>query len=184
MADRTMPETGTKRKEAARRGGAPRPLAATIGGLARQALGKRGFAEAGLITDWEAIVGRALAATSQPDRLSFPPGRRDGGTLKIRVGGGAATELQHLEPMILERINGHFGYRAVERLVLIQAPLGTAGAAKNNRKKTRPPDRAPDPARIAELESGLACVEDPEIRAALARLGRAMLADRDPGGHD
>lgn len=176
-----MPETGTKRKEAARRGGAPRPLAAMIGGLTRQALGKRGFAEAGLITDWEAIVGQALAATSQPDRLSFPPGRRDGGTLRIRVAGGVATEIQHLEPMILERINGHFGYRAVERLVLVQAPLGKTGAAKSSRKKAGPLSHPPDPARLAEMEAHLAGVEDPDVRTALARLGRAMLASRDSG---
>lgn len=176
-----MPETGTKKKEPVRRGGAPRPLAATIGGLTRQALGKRGFAEAGLITEWASIVGDALAAASRPDRLSLPPGRRDGGTLKIRVAGGVATELQHLEPIILERINGHFGYRAVDRLVLIHAPVDNIGAARDSRKKARPPRRAPNPAGMAEIESRLNDVDDPEIRAALIRLGQAMLADRGSG---
>lgn len=176
-----MPETGTKKKEAVRRGGAPRPLAAMIGGLTRQVLGKRGFAEAGLITEWASIVGDALAAASRPDRLSMSPGRRDGGTLKIRVGGGAATELQHLEPLILERINGHFGYRAVERLVLMHAPVDDIDTAKDKRKKTKPPTPMPNPAGMAEIESHLAEVEDPEIRTALARLGQAMLADRDSG---
>lgn len=172
-----MSETHPRKSTFARRSGAPRPLSATIGGVARRALGKRGFAEAGLITDWESIVGRELAAASQPEQLSFPPGRRNGGTLKIRVAGGVATEIQHLEPVILERINGHFGYAAVARLVLLHAPLANSGTKQDGRSKPGPTARPPDSGRVAEIESHLAKVDDPEIRAALARLGRAMLAD-------
>jgi hypothetical protein len=182
-ADRNMPGDRDQDKTSAktRRGGWPRPLAATVGGLAKKTIGKRGFAEAGLITGWEGIVGPDLAASCWPDRLTFTPGRRDGGTLRIRVAGGFALELQHMEPQLLERINGHFGYRAVERITMIHAPPGNepSPARRETRNKTAKP---PDPEARAAIENALAAVDDPEIRAVLARLGRAVISDtRDSG---
>lgn len=169
-----MPE---HRQKGNRRGGGPRPLAASLGALSKRALGRRGFAEAGLITEWDTIVGPALAAASQPDRLTFPPGRRNGGTLRLTVAGPVAIELQHLEPVVIERINGYFGYRAVERVLLVngtvRAPARRATAASGE------PARPGDPAALARLETSLEKVEDPDIRAALHRLGRAVLSSSD-----
>src|SRR6185436_5894986 len=83
----------------------------------------KGYAEAGLFTHWAEIAGASLAASSLPIKLSFPRGKRDEGTLTVRCGGSAALELQHLAPSIIERINGHFGYRAVARLKVEQGTL-------------------------------------------------------------
>ena len=180
-----MPGDRDQNKQGAQphRGGGPRPLAATVGGLAKKTLGKRGFAEAGLVTGWEGIVGLELAASCWPDRLSFPPGRRDGGTLRIRVSGGFALELQHMEPQLLERINGHFGYRAIERIAMIHAPprKKSSPARRDSRNKTVKP---PNPEDRAAIENALAAVDDPEIRAVLARLGRAVISDTRDGGEE
>jgi hypothetical protein len=167
--------TQAKRGGGGKRGGGPRPLAVSVGGVAKRTLGRRGFAEGGLIADWCAVVGPELAESCWPDRLSFPPGRKEGGMLRIRVAGGFATELQHLVPQVLERINGHFGYRAITRISLLQAPPGKASVPR--RAATVRPDKRPDPGRVSDLEAVLSEVEDPEIRAALARLGRAMISD-------
>ncbi len=166
-----MPEN---RQKGNRRGGGPRPLAASLGALSKRALGRRGFAEAGLITEWAAIVGPELAAASRPDRLSFPPGRRDGATLRLTVAGPVATELQHLEPVVIERINGYFGYRAVERIVLVHGTV--RAAARGVETGEAKPARIADPAALARLEVTLEAVEDPDMRAALHRLGRAVLS--------
>ncbi|MFT6579829.1 MAG: hypothetical protein ACJAU6_000251 [Alphaproteobacteria bacterium] len=156
-----------------RRGGGPRALAVNVPGITKKTFGKRGLAEGGLISDWARIVGPDLASSCQPERLAHPPRERSGGTLHIRVHGGAATELQHLEPLILERINGHFGYRAVARLRLLHAPL-TAFL-------TDPPDESRDPAPLnpdqqANLDTIVAQVDDPELRATLTRIGSAIMA--------
>ena len=166
-----------------RRGGGPQALAASVGGLAKRAIGKRGFAEAGLVTGWEGIVGPELAASCWPDRLTFPPGRRDGGSLRIRVAGGFALELQHMEPQLLERINGHFGYRAIERIAIIHAPpaIQQPGPRRQVRAKTAKPPSAKDRAAIQAALSG---VNDPEIRAVLARLGHAVISDTQDGGEE
>ena len=141
-------------------------LSAEVPALAKQALGSRGYAEAGLFTHWAEIAGAQLAASSLPIKLSFPRGKRDEGTLTVRCGGAAALELQHLAPSILERINGHFGYRAVARLKIEQ---GAVSARKI----------APPPPPLTRLEQNAvteatAPVTDPDIRASLSRLGAAI----------
>lgn len=172
-----------KQRPKPERTGGTHPLAASVGGLSKSVFGKRGFAEAGLVTGWENIVGPALAENCWPDRLTFPPGRRDGGTLRILASGGLALELQHMEPQLLERINSHFGYRAVERMTIVHAPPGRKPAG-TGRKAERPPRRAPDPEARAIVEEALAAIEDPEIRDALARLGRAVISDPAEGGKE
>jgi len=156
----------------AKRGGGLRALGATLPKVTGRLFGRRGFAEGGLIADWPEIVGQELAAVCLPSRLSFP--RRDlrrEATLTLRVALGHALTLQHLEPVILERVNGYLGYAAVARLRLHQGPLG---APRREPKRTAP---MPNPADAARLSARLAEIEDEALRAALGRLGRAVLAE-------
>lgn len=160
-----------------RRGGGPRALSATLDRLTRPVFRRRGFAEGAVLTDWPAIVGTHLAERSAPEKI-VPAGPRGEGTLHLRIKDGAlALELQHLEPILLERINGYFGYRAVSRLRMIQGPLPPQNVA--------PPSRTPaplEPDENARLEDLLAGVEDDALRERLESLGRAVLGragDRD-----
>lgn len=154
-----------------RRGRGPVALAATLSRITDAALRKRGFAQSAVITNWAEIVGAELADHTAPQRLSFPRGGRGGGTLHVRVAGPLAIELQHLEPLVLERINTYFGYQAVARLALEQGPLPP------RRKGAR---RTPAPNLDAEeegvLEGVVSGVEDDSLRRALAGLGRAVMA--------
>ena len=72
---------------------------------------------------------------------------------------------------LIDRINQYFGRAAVSRLVLVQAPLPLLSA----------PARAAPPALPANeaqsLDRQLDAVADPELRAALARLGRLIAAN-------
>jgi hypothetical protein len=143
-------------------------LAATLPRVTRRTLGRHGLAEGGLIADWTAIVGGMIAERSLPLRLSFAGGERREGTLHVRVSGALALELQHLEPQILERINGYFGYRAVGRLKIHQGPVPVE---RGNRPEP-PPPLAPE----AEAEIGtlVAAVDDDGLRQALRDLGRSL----------
>lgn len=141
-------------------------LSVEVPAIAKAALGSRGYAEAGLFTHWAEIAGASLAASSLPIKLAFPRGKRDEGTLTVRCGGSAALELQHLAPSVLERINGHFGYRAVARLKIEQG-------AVSQRKVVTPP---PPLTRLeqSDVSNAVSPVQDPEIRASLSRLGSAI----------
>jgi len=132
--------------------------------ITRPLFGRFGFASGALIADWASIVGSAVATHTMPMRIKFPPKQRSEGVLMIKVASSAfATDLQHLEPLVLERINSHFGYRAVARLQLRHGPLPP------RRVTAAPP---PPPPADPQLAATLAGVEDPELKAALEGLGR------------
>jgi len=140
--------------------------------VANAALRRRGFAEARVVTDWPDIIGAELARETMPERLSFPRGvEGGGGTLRIRASGPLALELQHLEPLVIERINRYFGFAAVARLAFVQAPVIHT---------PRRPVRAAPPALSADqsqrLDTALENIESEGLRAALARLGRAVIS--------
>ena len=156
-----------------RRGG-PRSLAAMLPKIARPAFGKRGFVEASVLTDWPQIVGSVLAGETRPLRLTFHRGAKTDGTLQIRVTSAFSTELQHLAPLVIERINRYFGFGAVGRLTLSQGPV----IRPPSRKRRQLPD--PEPEALKRLESRVAAIEDEELRRALAGLGRNVISRR-PG---
>ncbi len=87
-------------------------------------------------------------------------------TLVLRVEGPAALEIQHKSDVLLERVNRFFGWHAVGRLALRQAPLS------RRERPARP--RPPDAEAVAEVAKTLSAVEDEALRDALARLGAAI----------
>jgi hypothetical protein len=115
-----------------------------------------------LKAEWVAIVGPDWAEVSWPTTLG-----RDG-VLKLRAAPGAALELQHRAPLIIERINPFFGRTVVTRLALVQGPLPLAPGAGR-------PVIFPLPEGEAKaLNQRLSVIADPGLRAALAQLGRAV----------
>jgi hypothetical protein len=151
--------------KAARRQGL-RSIGAALPQVTKTALVRRGFAAARLIADWEHIVGPVLASASIPERLLRDKQGAEP-TLLIKVAPGAALELQHLEPLVVERINSHFGFRAVARLKLKQAPVARQIVSH---KRPAPLDPAVEQA-LAERVTGVA---DPTLQSALLALGRAV----------
>jgi hypothetical protein len=147
-----------------------RALGETVDAVARPMLGRRGFAGSRVVAEWASIVGEHFAARSLPERVTRPPGGQDGGTLHVRVASGAlAVELQHLEPLIVERINTYFGYRAVARLKLTHGPIP-------EHRTERASPRILTSADEATIEGLAAGVDDPALRQALRDLGKRLFA--------
>lgn len=150
----------------------PRPLAEFVGPCLGDVFARQGFAAGELVRRWPEIAGAEIAALAEPAKLQWPRGERgrDGATepatLVLRVEGPAAIEIQHLAPIILERVNRFFGWRAVARLALRQAPLP--------HRRSRPARPRVDAERARELAAALTTVEDEGLRAALGRLGAAV----------
>jgi hypothetical protein len=146
-----------------------RPLADLVRRTLADTFARQGFASTELVTHWNDIVGAEIAAHCEPMRIKWPRGgdmeAPEPATLILRVEGPVAIEIQHLAPVILERVNRFFGWRAVGRLALRQAPLARRAAPP-----VRPP---PDPELTARLAATLD-VADEDLRNALARLGAAI----------
>ena len=162
-----------KTKPQWKRGGGPRALAAAVSRLTAPVFGRRGFAQGAVVNEWAAIVGAHLARHTVPEKIVHAEGGREEGTLHLRVDSGAlAIELQHLEPQLIERVNGYFGYRAVGRVKLAQGPLP---------RRLEKPGAAPreiDMAEEKDLAGRLAAIDDADLRAALDSLGRAVMGRR------
>lgn len=143
----------------------PKTLAACIEPAVRPALRLQGLAGSRILTDWPSIVGETLAAHCVPLKLAFPPGKKNGGTLTIAAENGFATELQHQQALILERLSVYFGYAAVARLSISHsypAPPTPEPVAPKAR-------RLPESCRLAA-----AGVADDELSAALVRMADAL----------
>lgn len=146
-----------------------KPLRELVPKIVGETFARQGFASAELVTRWAEIAGAEIAAHSEPIRIQWPrPAvgeERQPGTLVLRVAGPAAIEIQHQSDVVCERINRFFGWRAVARVALRQAPL-KRGAQK--------PRRGADPASAERVAQTMPEVADADLKAALARLGAAV----------
>ncbi len=98
----------------------PKTLGDSLDFVTAKALKKRGFDKAELVRYWGQIVGEELCPACQPVKLT-PAAGQHGGTLYIRAATGFhALELQHREPLILERIAQFYGYYPARRIVILQ----------------------------------------------------------------
>lgn len=142
------------------------PLSRSITGLTRHALDRRGFVDAAIVSEWPKLAGELIGRHSLPDRIRFPRDRSQPGTLVLILDNSAlATEVQHFEPVLLERINRYFGFAAVGKIRIEHAPLPAKARAK---RRPLPPISAD---RRREIENDLSNVADDELRDALTRLG-------------
>lgn len=144
--------------------------------LTKKAFEKFGFSAATLITDWARIAGAELAGYTVPDKIKWPRGgesvatdddesERRGATLILRVDPARALDVEYRTRQIMDRINSYFGYRAVETIRLVQAPLDVRPAAS----PTSSPSRASP-----------STIPDDPLLAALARMEQGVLRGRSP----
>ena len=152
-------------------------LGRVIGRITTPALRKRGFVHAGIVNRWSAIVGEELSRASAPRRISWPTRRAEPGVLHVRVEGAQATELQHMTPLIIERVNAYFGYHAIGAVRLTQGGTGAAPGSSGAHSTPAEDDR-PDrgQGRLEGIDASVARTRDPELRKALAALGKHLRA--------
>ena len=145
-----------------------KPLAAIVGRTIDDVFAKQGFASRELITRWREIAGAEIAEHSQPLKIQWPrpvaDRPPDPATLVLRVEGPMALEIQHQSTIILERVNRYFGFGAIERIAIRQAPL---------RPLEKKPLRTLDLSAVQAVADTLPEVDE-NLKMALARLGAAV----------
>ena len=142
-----------------------------VGEVGGHSFRRFGFIQSSIVSRWSEIVGERYAKVSSPESIRFPTGRKGGGALTLLVEGAHAPLLQHLAPIIIERVNRFFGYAAINRVVFKQGKP-PAAAPRVTRPELRPVPK--------ELGEGLREIADPELRACLESLASQIAASNGP----
>jgi hypothetical protein len=145
----------------------PRAAGDLVGAAGDPAFRRFGFFQSAIVSRWADIVGERYAKVSSPESIRFPAGKKSGGALTLLVEGAHAPLIQHLAPMIIERVNRFFGHQAIDRIVF---RLGRQPASA---ERPRRPDLRAVP---RELGEGLREIADPELRACLESLASKIAA--------
>ena len=164
----------SKRKQAnedPQRSCRPRAAGELVGDVGGQSFRRFGFVQSSIVSRWAEIVGERYARVSSPESIRFPAGRKSGGVLTLLVDGAHAPLIQHLAPLIIERVNRFFGHAAIDRIVFRQG-RPPAPPAKPIRPQLRAVPR--------ELGEGLREITDPELRACLESLAARIAATSGP----
>ena len=159
------------KKDDSQRQGRVRPAGELIGEVGGVAFKRFGFVQGAVVSRWSEIVGERYARVSTPESIRFPAGRKSGGTLSLLVEGAHAPLMQHLTPLIVERVNRFFGYAAIDKIAFRQ------GRIAGKPSKVERPTPAPIP---RELGEGLRAIADPELRQCLESLAGKLAGSVGP----
>lgn len=134
-------------------------LARSVQRLAANAIGAKQPDLAGLMAAWPQVVGIEWAARTTPLVFKRLRGNQPA-TLELAVSEGEALLVQHESPVLLGRINAYFGHNVVGQLRI--KPLES--------KPYIPSRKKPANSEPMQIEG----IDDPELSAALGRLGAAI----------
>jgi len=105
----------------------PKKLGDTLSRINKNYSSKFGKIEFIILSKWSQIVGSFFADHSEPDKISRITEEFNEfdepiykSFLHVRVSPAAAVEFQHYKDTIIEKINSHFGYKAISDLRLQQ----------------------------------------------------------------
>ena len=141
-------------------------------------LAKRAGINTALLGSWDEIVGADFADCTRPEKITWARHGGDAGgdgggyqpgVLTIACEGARALFLTHAQGELIQRINGFFGFPAINQMRIVQKPV--SAPPKPYRK---PKPLTGEPAR--RLETLVDGIENDALKAALTRLGTAVLA--------
>ncbi len=69
-------------------------------------------------THWPEIAGEIIAQSSRPIKLVYS---RNSASLHISTNSAVALEMQHMQPIILQRIAEILGHKKIQRIQLMQS---------------------------------------------------------------
>lgn len=147
-------------------------------GIVDPVLAKRAGINTALLGSWDEIAGEDFAECTRPEKIAWA--RRGGageenryqpGVLTVACEGARALFLTHAQGELIQRINGFFGFHAVSQIRIVQKPVSVA----SKRSRTPPPLKGEAARKLEGMMDG---IENEKLRAAIQRLGTAMVWKR------
>ena len=152
-------------------------IADLAGKINNRAFRRFGFAKSDIVLHWQDIVGEILARSSLPERLVMPKEYENtetkAGVLHIRIEGSFAPEMQHLELLVIDRINSYYGFKAVGKLVFHHGNI----EKKVSTRKYSPPILTDS--QKSELNLLLQDIKDDKLRRSLFDVGAEIVGSRE-----
>lgn len=172
-----------RKEEEPRRAMRARSVSEMLPEIGGTAFRRFGFVQSSIVSRWKEIVGDRYAGVSVPESIRFPVGRKSDGVLTLVVEGAHAPMMQHVAPVIIERVNRFFGYKAVARVTFKQGVVQLQKA----KSRSAPPSLRPIGSPLSEaslsvaelpahLGDSLREIADPELREVLEALARGVAA--------
>jgi hypothetical protein len=158
-------------KEEKPRGGRAKRMGEMLPDIGGTAFRRFGFVQSSVVSRWNEIVGERYATVSVPESIRFPHGKRSDGVLTLSVAGAHAPMMQHVIPVIIERVNRFFGYAAIARVAIRQGDLAKPAPARKRPELVALP---------VELGGSLRTIADPELKAVLESLARGVATAAQP----
>ncbi len=133
---------------------------------------QRGFAEGEIVTRWREIAGSEFSRFTMPIRLSYKRGENRRATLHLLVEGAFASHVQHLSPLIIEKVNMFYGYETVAKINIHQGRVKDRESNVYYKPEPAPPE-------IKDLIKTLVdSTHDERLKEALRSLGESVLVDK------
>ena len=151
-----------------------KPISDIIHPITNKAFKKKGFLQGEIISKWSQIVGESLAKKTQPKRIRFASQSSSALTTKliIQVDIGCAPIIQHQQKEILDKLNTYFGYLAIGKLQIIQAPIMLENQTIKVTKVTlTKKDKE-------SLDNSIKNIQSSELSEALKNLGKQLIHDK------
>lgn len=157
-----------------------RQLGELIGATMHPVARKRGFATSELLSAWPELVGERYVDRVQPGQLIWPRRKTADGepvlepaTLLVYADAPSALLLTHELPQLRERINAFFGWKAVDRIRIMQRTLARKPKAKAPKRRELSEDEK------KKIKQQVEHVENSRLQQALEKLGQQIASRVD-----
>ncbi len=144
-----------------------RLLAQNIQKLMKPMALKQGFAEVQLLSNWRSIIGDQAYPYVGLKSLKNKK-------LLLEVSDSAwAQEVRYMSSFLAEKVNAYFGYKAVERIQVVQSGF------KPKYEAPLPKENKPTERSIYEAEKYTCIVKDPVLKQRLQNFGALLHLDQN-----
>ena len=81
---------------------------------------KRNFVEITLIKQWKEIIGQDIAKYCWPIKIVFSDIKNSNGIIFLKTKRGRSMEIEFKNDEIIEKLNQYFGYKAINKISVVQ----------------------------------------------------------------
>ena len=111
-----------------------KPLVKITENIVEKSLSRIGAIQTHIFLNWNNIASKYSDIT-QPEKIKFNKNKRTEGEIILKVQNGFGPEIQHATSFLLNQINARFGFKAINKIKIIQTELGYINPVQKDNTK-------------------------------------------------